>query len=303
MVTASLALLVGLRACVFRPGGDAPGPSFNRGTNAAWLNVEWVNQPHTDTEIDSLADSLVALQIRDVFAYASYLRTGNVFGEGAQHAAAYVARVKAHTPQLRIQAWIGLPLRSIGGTVDLRDPATRDLIADFCRRLIRDAGFAGIHLDPEIVGSGDPDIITLLKAVRVAIGPAALLSVAVPVGWSASYLREVAATVDQIAVMSYDSSLPIGVLYAQWLRFVTITTTAALRGWDGNLFIGLPTSEEWTPTHIPAGENIRAAFDGLILGLNDAEAAPGVLTGVAIYPFWETSADEWQVYRTRWLGN
>jgi hypothetical protein len=120
--------------------------------------------------------------------------------------------------------------------------------------------------------------------------------------WSAGYYRRVAALVDQIAVMSYDSALPVPALYAQFMRFQVINLTTALRDWKSELFIGVPTSEELTATHNPAGENIGAALDGLIVGLNDSESVPDKVTGIAIYPYWETSAAEFATYTQRWLG-
>jgi hypothetical protein len=41
----------------------------------------------------------------------------------------------------------------------------------------------------------------------------------------------------------------------------------------------------------------------LLVGLLRAcVARPAVITGIAIYPYWETSADEWAVYASTWLG-
>jgi len=37
-------------------------------------------------------------------------------------------------------------------------------------------------------------------------------------------------------------------------------------------------------------------------GLNDAKARPEVVSGVAIYPYWEMDETEWEVYSSLWLG-
>jgi hypothetical protein len=39
----------------------------------------------------------------------------------------------------------------------------------------------------------------------------------------------------------------------------------------------------------------------LVVGLNDWESRPERITGVAIYPYWETSDDEWSQYRSLWV--
>ncbi len=38
---------------------------------------------------------------------------------------------------------------------------------------------------------------------------------------------------------------------------------------------------------------MEAGLLGVLDGLNDLDARPYVLTGVAIYPDWETGANEW----------
>jgi hypothetical protein len=50
----TLLILVGAllgRGCLLRPATGYPGAHFNHGTNAAWLDVVWGMDPHTDEEI------------------------------------------------------------------------------------------------------------------------------------------------------------------------------------------------------------------------------------------------------------
>jgi hypothetical protein len=47
---------------------------------------------------------------------------------------------------------------------------------------------------------------------------------------------------------------------------------------------------------------MQTGLTGLLAGLNDLDAHPERIAGVAIYPYWETSADEWQTYSELWLG-
>jgi hypothetical protein len=76
----------------------------------------------------------------------------------------------------------------------------------------------------------------------------------------------------------------------------------ALENEHVELFFGLPTSEEYSATHYPPAENITNGLPGLIDGLNDLDARPGFVTGIAIYPHWETDSAEWKVYESLWLG-
>lgn len=317
-----LTLLAVGRMFFFRPGTDYPGAYYNRGENAVWLGIEWVNDTHTLGEIEALAKKLKQHQIRYVFVFTSYLKPDGEFNPTYAHAATFIQRLKAAYPEVVVLAWLGLPLTNSdgfdAGYVDLEQPGTRSRIAVFSARLLKEANFDGVHLDPEPVFSGDANVLALLEEAREAIGSEAILSIAtrrivplladapVPfigqVAWRASYYREIANRVDQIAVMTYDSALPTPGLYQQFVRFQVIQVSRAVDGTGVQLLIGIPSSEEKTRTHNPAAENITSGLRGVIAGLNDAEARPENVSGVAVYPYWEMDETEWKGYASLWLG-
>jgi hypothetical protein len=66
----ALVVLV-IRGCVFRPAAHHGGAAYNRGANAVWLGNEWVGEPRRRQDVAALAQDLRALQIRDVYVYAS----------------------------------------------------------------------------------------------------------------------------------------------------------------------------------------------------------------------------------------
>jgi hypothetical protein len=154
--------------------------------------------------------------------------------------------------------------------------------------------------------------------MRQAIGPGATLSIATRriwplfpnapwpfvgrIAWRSNYYREVAKRVDQVAVMTYDSGLPLPCLYRQWTRFQAIEVSRAVEGTGVEVLLGIPTSEEETLTHRPGAENMVSGLQGVIDGLNDLAARPSAVAGVAIYPYWETDETEWAVYESIWLG-
>jgi hypothetical protein len=319
-----LCLVVLGRGCIFRPATNLPGTHFNRSANAVWLGVEWVKDHHPSDEIATLANDLDRREIHHVFVFTSYLRSDGEFSPTYSHAAEFTRALKAVHRDLNVQAWIGLPLNHSrllwgeGGRANLGDGTTRQKVAAFCADLISQGGFDGIHLDPEPVFTGDTDLLTLFDEVHGAIGTHSSLSIATPrvlpifsdvglpfagrVAWRASYYRQVAKRVDQIAVMTYDSGLPLPGLYRQWVRFQVIEISRAVDGIDVDLLFGIPTSEEQTWTHWPYAENMTSGLQGVIYGLNDADARPSVVTGVAIYPYWETDTPEWATYESLWLG-
>jgi hypothetical protein len=256
-----------LRGCYFRPATNFAGGHFNQGTNAVWLGVEWVNQPHDEAEIMTLADNLNRRQVRYVFAYASYLKSSGQFNPTYPYAAKFNSVVKGSHPHLIVQAWIGLPLEHL----DLSDVTLREEIAAFCADLVRDEGFDGVHLNPEPVPTDDTHVLALLDEVRDALGEKAELSIATrqiwpilsdvkwPIisqrTWRASYYREVAKRVDQIAVMTYDSAMPLAFLYRQWMQFQVVEISRAVEGTGVRLFFGVPTYDESSWTHRPGAEN------------------------------------------------
>ena len=123
------------------------------------------------------------------------------------------------------------------------------------------------------------------------------------VAWSRSYYRDVASRVDQIAVMTYDSAFPSAALYRRWSHRQVVEISRALEGTGTALFFGIPTSEEKTWTHWPSAENMTSGLLGTMDGMNDGRACPSAVTGVAIYPYWETDEAEWAVYEKFWLSN
>ena len=66
----------------------------------------------------------------------------------------------------------------------------------------------------------------------------------IPMRWSAEYYRAVAARVDQVLAMTYDSYLPMPALYRLWLREQTRGLSDALRGSSAELLMGLSVSRE-----------------------------------------------------------
>ena len=311
---AVLWLIVFGRGCVYRPKSNHPGAYFNKGSNAAWLGVEWLSQPHRADEVMSLAMDLAERQITTVYVYTSYYKPEGVFSPTYAYAEEFVTTLKGFAPGLVVQAWIGLPL----DTMNLDSRAIRREVVDFCATLVKDAGFDGLHVDPEPVKDGNTSVLALLDELRQLLGSQAVLSVAGrriwPIfptmrwplvgqwSWSTPYYQKLARRVDEIAVMVYDSAMPTSGLYRYWTKFQIIALSRALVYSDVQLFIGIPTSEEVTSTHKPEAENMRSGLRGTIDGLNDWATWTNVVTGVAVYPYWETDVREWGIYENLWLG-
>jgi spore germination protein YaaH len=312
-VLATIGLCVILRYCFCRPATTFPGAHFNQHANAVWLGVEWANDVCNEGEVLSLINDLNRLQIRYVFVYTSYLKPDGQFNPSYSYEAECIQMLKSAQPALNVQAWIGLPLKY----VNLSNADVHETIIEFCVKVVRDMGFDGVHFDPEPICTDDTAVLTLLDEVRHVLGLQPTLSVATrriwpifpevrwpfvgKVAWRASYYREVARRVDQVVVMTYDSAMPMAPLYRQWVKFQVIEISRAVSETDVQLFFGIPTSEERTWTHWPNAENIKSGLQGLVDGLNDAETQADVVTGAAIYPYWDTCEREWAIYEAFWL--
>jgi spore germination protein YaaH len=140
-------------------------------------------------------------------------------------------------PKLRVEAWLGdvvLPEKDPG--LDLEQSAVRDRITASSAQVL-DLGFDGVHFDLEPVRSGSVGFLALLDQVRALTADRqAVFSIAAPqidplpglhrAGiavadhgkyWSQDYFAAAARRVDQIAVMSYDTAMPIESLYGGYV--------------------------------------------------------------------------------------
>ena len=309
------AVVIAWTAAQFVP--PAPAPPFHSTLQlrrAAWVEIDWAMEPHTDAEIEALAADFQRYGITDGYFYVSYLNAGGEFNPTFDHAADFTRRFRAAAPDIRLLAWIGVPIsittengRELSNR--LSDSVVRTQIVAFSNQMI-ELGFDGIHLNAEPISDGDTAYLATLSELRSGLPEGAFLSVAphalrltepvlaipyptIAHHWSADYLRQVASQVDQVAVMAYDSGLFFPTDYRAWMAYQVRSVTAALAETDVEVFIGLPTSEEDTPSHRVGIESLDNALYGLRLGLAHGVSANGV-DGIAIYPYWETSADEWE---------
>ena len=278
---------------------------------AAWLGVTWSMDPHDPQQILALAHELKSHGVRDLYVYVSYLKADDTFNRTFDHAEDFVRQMKALVPEMRLLAWIGVPVSqqlANGVTIDNRLALAeiRQTIADFSRFVVSELGFAGVHLNAELVSSGDPMFLLTLQEIRQSLPHHAILSTtanplrldsartALPYPvvahhWSQEYFRNVAQASDQIVLMAYDSGLVFPRDYLGWISYQAETSQKALNGLPGELIIGLPSSEEWTASHQTQAETLQIAFAGLRSGMGER------IDGIAIYPFWETDDAEWRL--------
>jgi hypothetical protein len=285
-----------------------------------WLEHRWVGQAQTAEAYDALAAELHRHGITDVFAHVGPLDGhGAIPPERYPNAAAFVAALHARLPGLHIQAWMGQMEKRRGGPLDLTDAGTRAGIVQTAGIFLA-LGFDGIHYDIEPLQRDDAALRALLDATHALArargrllslatteiepfpGANALVNTPLPdaVLWSPSDYREAAARVDQLAVMSYNTTLPWDWLYGAFVTFETRRIQAAVDG-KATIMMGVPTYAEPGWTFHPDAENMESALRGVRLALADAGPRLPQL-GVAIYAHWTTDDAEWATYRHLWRG-
>ncbi|WP_394297665.1 hypothetical protein [Streptomyces griseus] len=218
--------------------GDLRDDARTRGRDAYWIGHAWVGGRKRDADLRALAARLRGTGIKDLYVHAGPLEhDGTLPASRHPRARWLVDGVRRELPGVRVQAWLGGVLANGGPTgLRLSGAAPRAAVTASARQVL-DAGFAGVHFDLEPLRSGDADYLALLDDLgRPTRTRTALLSVAAhPIDplpgshsalrlvsdqgkwWSREYFGEVARRVDRIAVMSYDTWMPLESSYGGYV--------------------------------------------------------------------------------------
>jgi hypothetical protein len=306
---------------------DYPAAHFNNGLNAVWLEHTWSGSPHTSAEYDQLAAELKAREITFVYAHVGPLDSdGTIPDDRAPYAQRFAAAMRERLPDLRILAWIGQNEAASGDApedvVALDDSSVRTHIALTAARFVKVDGFNGVHYDIEPIVNNNARFLDLLDETRKALPANATISVAgqkwapnatiadwvhqagrADAWWTSYYYSRVAAFVDQIAVMTYNTAMPTASAYSLMVKQQTQNILAAVRSVASppQILMGIPTypgNDRW---YHDSAENMSSGLAGIAAGLNsETESSP--FAGVAIYRFALTSDDSWNTYDKVWLG-
>lgn len=299
--------------------GEPSAEARTRGRDAVWLGHAWVDGRKTDADVEALVRQLAGTGVRDL-----YVHTGPLEHDGSLpatvHPKARWFTEAAHRalPGVRLQGWLGDEVKPEKDALDLDDAPTRERITAAARQVL-DQGFDGVHFDMEPIHPGTAGWLRLLDAVRpLTAARGAVLSVAVPQidpvpglhtaaialtdhgkWWDAGYFTQTARRVDQVAVMSYDTSMPTEPLYGGYVAQQTEMALAATPpGVD--LLMGLPFFWADEPGHHGDAETVRAALRGVRLGLGREDLSRQRF-GVALYVDFAATPEHWAAYRRGWV--
>lgn len=313
-------MVVGAVALRSSYAGDPGDGTRSRGRDAIWLGHAWVDGRKGDRDLDAFAARVRETGIRDLYVHAGPLEhDGTLPVTRYPRARWLVDGVHRRLPGVRVQAWLGDKLATEGPRgLRLERPATRAAMVDSSRQVLADGGFDGVHFDLEPMPSGNRPFLELLDAVRpMTRAHNARLSVAAhqidpvpklhsaarkiaghPKWWSQAYFGQVAKRVDQIAVMSYDTSMPLESLYG---GYVAQQSSLALEVTpkDTDLLMGLPFFQTETMGHHASAETVKAAVRGVRLGLGRTDRHREHF-GVALYVDFTARAQDWAAYDKGW---
>jgi hypothetical protein len=289
--------------------GEPSAEARTRNHDALWLGHAWVDGRKTAADVTALAQQLQGTGIRDL-----YVHTGPLEHDGslplakvAPQAGWFVDAVHSVAPAVRVQAWLGdvvQPGKDPG--MDLDDPTVRERVVASAKAVL-EQGFQGIHYDFEPVRSGSKGYLAVLDETRALGAPLSVAAAQIdplwqlhtlPIDkwWSQDYFRQVAERVNQIAVMSYDTAMPLESLYG---GYVAKQTKLALEVTPPttDLLLGLPAYWENNPSHWGHAETVQAAVRGARLGLSTSNRQN---FGLALYVDFTATKAHWTAYRTSW---
>jgi hypothetical protein len=319
-VVSVLSLLAVGTALRVEYAGDPASGTRTRNRDALWMGHAWVDGRKKDADVKALAERLRTTGIRDLYVHAGPLEHDGTLPESAYPKARWlVEAVHRELPGVRVQAWLGDVLATEGEVgMRLERAATRAAVVRSAGQIL-DAGFEGAHFDLEPLHSGDSNYLSLLDDLRrVTRAHDAQLSVAAhqidplpnlhsvfgvftahPKWWSQSFFGQVARRVDQIAVMSYDTALPLESLYG---GYVAEQTSLALEVTpeSTDLLMGLPFYYEDNMDHHGSAETVAAAVRGARLGLSRTDRTREHF-GVALYVDFAAREKDWTAYEEGWV--
>ena len=316
IITALVIVFGGAALCylVWQPGSRKPLPEFRN--NAIWIGHGWLggddwfirndrdpSEFRGEEKISVLFQKLADNRIRTVYPHLCPARFD---GRIAAYDDAQVERFLdlAEKYGIAVIPWIGGVLGESARPSD--ETWRRNFIASAGEFLQKHPRLAGVQINIEPMPSGDTGFLMLLDELRPAMNAKTLSVAAYPpptrwhpfpeVHWSESYMRRVADRCDQLAVMMYDTAIPLEKFYTDlmisWTRSAAEAT--AMNGCE--LLLGIPAYEDAdVGYHHPRAENLSSALRGI-----SAAGRKERISGIAIYCEWEMDDEKWREWR-RWF--
>lgn len=204
-------------------------------------------------------------------------------------------------------AWIG----QIRSNIDLDDPAVRATIVASASWVVAQ-GFDGVHVDIEPIRKDDIAFVELLQELRTAL-PDTKLSVAmdewqplllsnwlahtfdvsIQSYWSTEQVEAITPYIDELVVMTYDTGFHDPKLYEWWVEQQTVALSQIVPA-SVTVRVGIPAYKKGASID-PVAENLSTGLAGFTRGIQNVRSNLDRLSGLAIYPYWEMDAADWEI--------
>jgi hypothetical protein len=302
----------GIGYLLWSPGTEVLDGRHDLARNGVWIQHGWLGDDgwfdrngrdkslfRDPSRIKRLADTLSSHGIKYVYPHVCPARPNGTLPAVDDE---QVERFLDGFVNFKVIPWVG---GTMPDDCPLDDAAWRGRFVTAARELLdRHPRLAGVQLNIEPLPSGDPDFIMLLREVRKALPEGTILSVAAyppptrwhpypEVHWDQPYFRQVAAEVNQLAVMMYDTSIRLPRVY----QYVVRSWTAEILQWAPNteVLLGVPAyADANSGYHHPGVENLANAIAGIHAGLASFPQLPPNYAGIAVYCEWEMDKDQWR---------
>lgn len=284
-------------------------------SNRTWLEFAWTTVEPNEASVQQLTERLQDHDIDRVYLEVAAWRADGTLLEG-EFARAFATLLREAHPDISILVWVRMSGAEIG------EEARRDAVVDLVRKATGEWGFDGVQLNGRAILNDSEVFITLLRALRGAVGEGRLLSVTVPpdripadpdvpagtpgdpgLTWSLNYKQRVGLLdVDEIVVMAHASGLTSSEDYATWVAYQVENYATNMGELDDppTIVIALPTYDD-APEHDPAVEDVATAIEGVKRGIERADKHGDLVTGVGLYEYKTTDSREWTFFAQQWL--
>ena len=313
-IVAALAVVLGIPPIAYllwQPGSNTPLPEY--ANNAIWIGHGWMgddgwferNNRNKDNfrRVEKISALFKKLSDNKISTVYPHLCPAELNGKIASYDSVQVELFLDIAAQYNIKVipWIGGVFEESARPAD--EKWRKNFVASVDELLKKHPRLAGVQINIEPWPSDEVVFLKLLDELR-PVTEGKILSVAAyppptrwhqfpDVHWPLFYIIRLTNHCDQLAVMMYDTAIPLEKFYIKLMTDWTNQLAAATNSSDCELLLGIPAYDDaGVGYHHPQVENIKSALQGVSASPRKKEA-----NGIAIYCEWEMDENKWSVWR------